>query len=315
MKNTSTFVKMMFMLPALMLLHVTLGSAQTGTLRGGSMVLSNGTNSVTLTSPAAPTSYSLTFPTSNGLSPMYFYNDGTGKLGLGIPTSAAANTTALYNTSTPQTVTNGDNSQANDLFNVGYTPGGTGSAVGALINVVANGPSNTTLSGLTDTARNIYTAALNATNIAALPDEIAVGDTVKNSGSGTQIGLQVSVTGGGNNYAAVTTSGLVGIGTNAPTDSLEVAGNIRISGLNGLKITEGTNATMGTATLNGINAVVVNTNVVTANSRIFLTTFGNPTAVPIGTPYVSARTAGTSFSIKSSVALDANKVAWIIIEP
>ena len=279
------------------------------------MILSNGTNTVTLTSPAAPASYTLTLPPANSNSAMYFYNDGTGTLSLGVAVGSISNTTtAIYNTSTPQTVTNVNGVPANDLFNVAYTVGGTSSAVGALIKVVANGNTGTTLAGLTDTARNIYTGSLGG-SLATLPNEIAVGDTVKNSGSGTQIGLQVNVTGGGNNYAAITTSGLVGIGTSAPTDSLEVSGNIRISGTNGLIIKEGANGTMGTATLNGINAVVINTTKVTATSRIFLTTFGNPAAAPIGTPYVSARTAATSFSIKSSVAGDLNKVAWIIISP
>jgi len=312
---------MLFVLTALLSMPSAIVLAQTGILRGGEMILSNGTNSVTITPPAAllagasTSSYNLTLPTGNGGSALYMYNDGTGTLSLGLPVESTSLTTVLYNTSTPQKVNNGDGTQAKDLFNVAYNTGNTGSAAGALINVVGNGPTGTTLTGLTDTARNIYTGAFNTSNIASLPNEIAVGDTVKNSGSGTQIGLQVSATGGGNNYAAIVSSGRVGIGTSTPSDSLEVSGNTRISGQNGLKITEGANATMGIVILNGVNAVVISTNSVTANSRIFLTAFGNPAANPIGTPYVSGRTAGTSFSIKSTVALDINTVAWILIEP
>lgn len=311
---------MLIMLMAFVSLRPVISLAQTGILRGGNMVLSNGTNTITILAPVAgaggaPPSYVLTLPLGNGIAPLYIFNDGTGTLGLGAPTGLSSTSTALYNTTSPQSVSNGDGTPAKDIFNVAYTSGDTGSAVGALINVVANGPTGTTLAGLTDTARNIYTGAYNSLQISTLPNEIALADTVKNSGSGTQIGLQVSATGGGNNYAAIITSGRVGIGTNTPSDSLEVSGNIRISGNKGLKITEGTNAAMGSATLNGIAAVVITTSAVTANSRIFLTTFGNPSLAPIGTPYVSARTAGTSFSIKSTVANDVNTVAWIIIEP
>jgi hypothetical protein len=78
-------------------------------------------------------------------------------------------------------------------------------------------------------------------------------------------------------------------------------------------IAEGTNAKMGTATLNGTTAVTISTTAVTANSRILLTI-----QAPGGTPasaYVSARTAGTSFQIKSTGASDTSTVAWVILEP
>lgn len=81
----------------------------------------------------------------------------------------------------------------------------------------------------------------------------------------------------------------------------------------GFALKEGTNATMGTATLSG-GTVVVSTTKVTANSRIFLTVQGG-TLTNVGTPYVSARTAGTSFTISSVNPLDASNVGWIIIEP
>jgi hypothetical protein len=80
----------------------------------------------------------------------------------------------------------------------------------------------------------------------------------------------------------------------------------------GLRVKEGTNAKMGTAVLNGTTAVTVSTTAVTANSRIFLT-IQTPGGTP-GSPYVSARTAGTSFQIKSG-ASDTSTVAWFIVEP
>jgi hypothetical protein len=81
----------------------------------------------------------------------------------------------------------------------------------------------------------------------------------------------------------------------------------------GLYVKEGSNATMGTATLVA-GTVTVSTTKVTANSRIFLTVNGG-TLTNIGSTYISARTAGTSFTISSTNILDASDVAWIIVEP
>lgn len=82
----------------------------------------------------------------------------------------------------------------------------------------------------------------------------------------------------------------------------------------GLYVKEGSNATMGIATLVG-GTVVVATTKVTANSRIFLTAQALGT-ITVGQGLgVSARTAGTSFTILSSSAIDTSTVAWIIIEP
>ncbi|WP_369030569.1 glycosyl hydrolase family 28-related protein [Streptomyces adonidis] len=81
----------------------------------------------------------------------------------------------------------------------------------------------------------------------------------------------------------------------------------------GLRVKEGTNAKMGTLILNGATAVTVATTAVTATSRIFLTVQA-PGGNPAGIAYVSARTAGTSFSVKG-VAGDTSTVAWLIVEP
>lgn len=78
-----------------------------------------------------------------------------------------------------------------------------------------------------------------------------------------------------------------------------------------LKVKEGTNAKAGTATLNGTTAVTVTTTAVTSTSRIYLG-FVTPAGTP-GAPYVSAKTVGTSFQVKS-VAGDTSLIAWWIIE-
>ncbi len=80
----------------------------------------------------------------------------------------------------------------------------------------------------------------------------------------------------------------------------------------GLRIKEGTGAKMGVATLAAGTVTVANTSV-TATSRILLTC-----QTPGGTPgflYVSARTAGTGFTITSSSSSDTSVVAWLIFEP
>lgn len=81
----------------------------------------------------------------------------------------------------------------------------------------------------------------------------------------------------------------------------------------GLFIKEGSNAKMGTATLNGVTAVTISTTAVTANSRIMLTT--QASGGTVGAPYVDTRSAGTSFNIKSTGAADTSTVAWMIVEP
>ena len=92
------------------------------------------------------------------------------------------------------------------------------------------------------------------------------------------------------------------------------AGNVTLSAVGGsLLVREGTNAISGLATLSS-GTVTVSTTKVTANSRIYLTINGG-TLANVGTPYISARVAGTSFTITSTNVLDASNVAWFIIEP
>lgn len=80
----------------------------------------------------------------------------------------------------------------------------------------------------------------------------------------------------------------------------------------GISIKEGTNATMGAVSLiNG--TATVSTTKVSSSSRIFLT-IQQPGGT-VGTPYISAMTAGSSFTITSTSSTDTSLVAWLIIEP
>lgn len=108
--------------------------------------------------------------------------------------------------------------------------------------------------------------------------------------------------------------GKIGVNQQTPTKQFQVAGDIAMDTAgNGLYVKEGTNATMGVATLTA-GTVTVNTTKVTANSRIFITVQGG-TLTNVGSTYISARTAGTSFTITSTNILDASTVAWFIAEP
>jgi hypothetical protein len=93
---------------------------------------------------------------------------------------------------------------------------------------------------------------------------------------------------------------------------IDTSGNFRIEiAGNGLAVAEGSNAKQGVATLSTGSVVVSNTSV-TANSRIFLTAQDNNS---IGVLRVSARTAGTSFTITSSIGTDSGVVAYELFEP
>lgn len=80
----------------------------------------------------------------------------------------------------------------------------------------------------------------------------------------------------------------------------------------GLKVAEGANAKQGTAVLAAGTVTVANTSV-TASSRIVLTS--NLDGGTPGFVRVSARVAGTSFTITSSSGTDTSTIAYEIFEP
>jgi hypothetical protein len=79
-----------------------------------------------------------------------------------------------------------------------------------------------------------------------------------------------------------------------------------------LKLEDGTNKSMGVATLVAGTVTVANTRV-RSNSRILLT--GQNSSGTHGELTVSARVADTSFTITSSNAADTREIAWLILEP
>lgn len=118
-----------------------------------------------------------------------------------------------------------------------------------------------------------------------------------------------------NNGNVAMTGALTGVTSLGNTGDVTVtSGNVILSTVGkGLTVKEGTNARMGTGTLNGATEVTISTTAVTANSRIFLT-IQAPAGTPSGTIYVSSRVAATSFGVKSA-ASDTSTFAWMIVEP
>lgn len=81
----------------------------------------------------------------------------------------------------------------------------------------------------------------------------------------------------------------------------------------GLFVKTGSNCKMGTGTLTA-GTVTISTTAVTASSIIFLTDTTN-SIVNLGSLTVSAISAGTSFTVKSSNVADSSTFNWVIFEP
>ena len=165
---------------------------------------------------------------------------------------------------------------------------------------------------------NLVLTGCTGGNYVISPGAQAYGLQVANTQTNTVfIGNTVTGTGGQFNY--VSGGGYLLIGGSG-FDIRAIAASAKVYGLDvvqagqGLAVAEGSNAKQGTATLNGTTAVVVSNTSVTANSRIMLT-IQVPGGGTTGSPYVSARTAGTSFSVKSTGAGDTSTVAYEIFEP
>jgi len=97
--------------------------------------------------------------------------------------------------------------------------------------------------------------------------------------------------------------------------NVEALGDMKIRTVGkGLYVKTGTNATMGTGTL-ASGTATINTTKITASSKVFITDAGGGVLANIGSLSVGTVTAGTSFVVNSSNALDSSNFNWIIIEP
>ncbi|MYR11932.1 hypothetical protein GTY62_15230 [Streptomyces sp. SID724] len=144
-------------------------------------------------------------------------------------------------------------------------------------------------SGFVVTSEGVVTGVLAAEDL-AVTDDLTVGDQLSVAGFTSLASAQTS-----GDFTSYGGGGIV-IGT---------AGA-------GISIKEGANARAGSATLVA-GTVVVPTNKVTANSRIYLTP--QTSGAGPGALRISARTPGTNFTITSTSATDTSLVAWEIREP
>lgn len=140
-----------------------------------------------------------------------------------------------------------------------------------------------------------------------------------NAGTAPGASLEITTAGGfnfrtapsGSNGSGASMTNVMSI-SNAGGVTL-LNGSLDISTIGqGLKVAEGTNAKQGTSTLGAGGTVTVANTSVTATSRIFLT--AQNSSGTAGSVYVSSRTAGTSFTITSTSALDTRLIAWEIFE-
>jgi hypothetical protein len=161
-------------------------------------------------------------------------------------------------------------------------------------------PSSLAVSGAVTAGSVASTGAVTAASVAA---------------TGAVTGASAALT-GAVTAASVASSGALSGTTIAGTGNCTItSGNLVIATAGkGLQIKSGgAAATVGTLTLNGVTPVVVSTTAVTATSLIFLTVQSTG-GTPSGIAWVSARSAGVSFSVVG-IALDNSVVGWQIVEP
>lgn len=134
---------------------------------------------------------------------------------------------------------------------------------------------------------------------------LKAGDTM--TGALTAPTVQGSASSGGNLALKSTSHATKGLITADSDVAITAAGK-------GLRVKEGSNARMGTATLAAGTVTVSNTSV-TANTRVFLTVQSLGTVTAAKAVAVTARTAGTSFTVTSADATDTSVLAWLLLEP
>lgn len=224
-----------------------------------------------------------------------------------------------------------------EAFNFTVSLQGNGSNHQEVFNIQGSSLGNTRIGAsaysITAAERRLHVVHFGGATNTVFPIMKLSGGTAGTPAIGTGISIEFDVATGGSNreigstIEAVTTNiaaasenfdlvfkTMAGGATAAERLRITSSGDLKIATLGaGVYVPEGSNATMGTATLSG-GSVVVNTTKVTANSRIFVFINGG-TVTNVGVHYISAITPGTSFTISSNNGLDASTVAWIIIQP
>jgi hypothetical protein len=233
---------------------------------------------------------------------LQFLTSGTpSTTGQGITCTGADREVFMYGTSA---MTSANNTFS---FNV-YSGTGISMVASAIRNFLSinGGVTNALTNGSTGNILNITPTYNNTGGISTNTIRgIYYNPTLTSLTGTTHIGLELV---SGSNYLN-STSGNTGIGLASGatiTDKLTVAGNLNLNTAgNKINIATGSNASVGSS-----GTVTVSTTAVTASSIILLTLQNCSTC---GTPYISAKTASTSFVITSTNVLDGSIVAYQII--
>lgn len=156
-------------------------------------------------------------------------------------------------------------------------------------------------------------ANTNTGNSATLYKGAGTGVMAWRPGSDSTGALQVQKSAGTAFVTFDSTNGRMRVGDSTnPTDVLDVTGNLNLTTAgNKIKVATGSNASAGTGTM-AAGTVTISTTAVTANSLIFLTDTAS-TLTNVGTLSVSAKSAGTSFTVTSSNVLDTSTFNWFIV--
>lgn len=172
-------------------------------------------------------------------------------------------------------------------------------------NTIAAGSFNTILGSGADVSASGASnqIAIGSGAIAGFDNSIRMGDALITLMEFGVDGGAVAGVGIGGTYAT-------GVGGIVPTNRFRPR-NVYI-GNGGIGLEESADTTMGVATLAAGTATVANTSV-SATSRIFLTS--QTTGASPGALRISARVAGTSFTVTSTDAADTSDFAWLIITP
>ncbi len=244
---------------------------------------------------ATGTAGTYTYPTS-------ITTDTNGRVTAAISATTTGSGNSVLATSpalTTPSVTTGIN-DANGNQIIKFNP--TASAIGGI--AITNN-----ISGSTVTLANGNTG-----NSAFVIQGAGSGLMVIQPGSNSTNAFRFRSSGGTNTHMSYDSSnGRFGFGSGtAPVDVISVTGNVNLlSAGNKLLIATGSNASVGTGTLVG-GTVTISTTAVTANSLIFLQDTAS-SITNVGTLTVSSKSAGTSFTVTSTLALDTSTFNWLII--
>lgn len=187
----------------------------------------------------------------------------------------------------------------------------TAGATSAIASINNNAPvaGNYTLAGTTN---QIAVAQSSGTTTFSIPTSPSVAGTLTAATGLTATTGNITASAGS---VSANTTVTAGTGITATTGAITASNGNLVLGSAGNKISvaTGANASAGTSGAMTAGVVTVNTTAVTANSLIFAMPATLGTVTVPSSVYVSAITAGTSFTLTSSAATDTSTWNWWLI--